>query len=90
MNAYAERFIQTLGQECLDRFLIFGLSHFDHLNSEFLAHYHEDRPHQSLGNEPVLKKRRLKVSEDDPVSPRDIRCRTRLGGLLKSYCRWAA
>lgn len=38
MNAYAERFIQTLGQECLDKFLTFGLKHFDHLNSESLAH----------------------------------------------------
>jgi putative transposase len=90
LNAYAERFIQTIGQECLDKFLIFGLRHFDHLNSEFLAHYHEDRPHQSLGNEPVLKKRCLKVPEGDPVSPRDIRCRSRLGGLLRSYSRKAA
>ena len=90
MNAFAERFIQTLGQECIDKFLIFGLKHFDHLNSEFLAHYHLDRPHQSLGNEPVVRKRRAKVPEEELVSPRDIRCRSRLGGLLKSYCRIAA
>jgi putative transposase len=92
-NAFVERFIQTIQHECLDKFLIFGETHLDHLCSEFVAHYHEDRPHQSLGNEPILKlKRRDDESSDDVEPPLlgDVRCKTRLGGLLKSNSRKAA
>ena len=52
-NAFVERFIQSIRQECLDRFVIFGEGHMDHLCREYLAHYHEERPHQSLDNEPL-------------------------------------
>ena len=31
LNAYIERFVQTIQQECLDHFLIFGEKHFDYL-----------------------------------------------------------
>jgi putative transposase len=34
LNAYMERFIQTLQQECLDHFVIFGTVHLDHLLKE--------------------------------------------------------
>ena len=43
-NAYIERFIQSLGQECLDKFVIFGEQHLDHLCGEYLEYYHHDRP----------------------------------------------
>lgn len=52
INAFVERFIQSIGQECLDRFVIFGEQHMDHVCQEYLAHYHEERPHQSLENVP--------------------------------------
>jgi putative transposase len=50
-NAYVERFIQTVQQECLDHFLIFGHQHFDYLVAEWLELYHTERPHQAMGNE---------------------------------------
>ncbi len=53
MNAYVERFVQTLGQECLDHFVVLGEKHLNHIVSEFLRHYHEERPHQGIGNVPV-------------------------------------
>src|SRR5690606_11017697 len=53
-NAFVERFIQTLQQECLDYFVVFGKEHMDHLVDEMLAHYHEERPHQSKDNDPLL------------------------------------
>lgn len=95
-NALVERFIQTLQQECLDHFVVFGEKHMNHLVSEFVAQYQEERPHQSKGNEPLLvtgsKKRRKKNESPPPdvVSLRDIKCRQRLGGLLKHYVRKAA
>ena len=50
-NAFVERFIQTLQQECLDHFFVFGQAHMNHLCQEFAEHYHGERPHQGLENE---------------------------------------
>ena len=49
LNAYVERFIQTIQVECLNHFLIFSEKHFDYLAREYVEHYHNDRPHQGLG-----------------------------------------
>lgn len=92
MNAYAERFVQTTKTECLDHFIVFGLTHFDFLCREFLAHYHQERPHQGLDNSiPGRTKQTLKAggSADDPLKLCEVKCRKRLGGLLKSYSRAA-
>jgi putative transposase len=86
LNAYVERFVQSVKQECLDHFLVFGEKHFDYLVREYIEHYHTERPHQGLGNRVV--------TDDTPPAPpnsNDIMlCRTRLGGLLKHYHRIAA
>ena len=69
----------------------------DHFVSEMLAYYHEERPHQSKGNDPLTagqgKSQEAKRKQGDapavvPVS--EVRCRERLGGLLKHYYRQAA
>lgn len=88
LNAYIERFIQTLRRECLDHFIVLGTKHLDHLCSEFASHYHEDRPHQSLDIEPILGG--PQVTESDVIPLRSVRSQQRLGGLLKSYSRKAA
>lgn len=87
LNAYAERFAQTLRVECLDHFVICGEKHLRHLVSEFLAHYHEERPHQNLANTPPCRSSTeiLPFVKDQP-----IRRTERLGGLLKHYSRKAA
>lgn len=36
-NAFVERFVQTIQQECLDRFVILGEQHMDYVCQEFLA-----------------------------------------------------
>lgn len=95
-NAFVERFIQSIGQECLDRFVIFGEQHMDHVCAEYTAHYHEERPHQSLENEPIIapkKRGRQKTKrgiEDEIVPLKEVCCKQRLGGLLRSYERKAA
>jgi putative transposase len=48
--AFVERFIQTVQQECLDYFLVFGERHMDYLVSEMVAYYHQSRPHQGWDN----------------------------------------
>ena len=48
LNAFAERFVQTLQQEALDHFVVLGEKHLNHIVSEYVAHYHEERPHRYL------------------------------------------
>lgn len=62
-NAFVERFIQTLQQEVLDYFIVFGEQHMDHIVSEALAYYHEERPHQAKENVP-LACQALQVTKD--------------------------
>jgi putative transposase len=96
-NAYVERFIQTLQQECLDHFVVFGKAHFDHLCSEYREHYHVERPHQSLANDVLSfardkgrKKAKNQLAELETIQLSSIRCKERLGGLLKHYSTPAA
>lgn len=99
--AFVERFIQTLQQEALDYFIIFGEQHMNHLVSEMVSYYHEERPHQAKENDPLLaaappgtptRSKAKKKSEPPPdvVPVSEIECRQRLGGLLKHYYRRAA
>jgi putative transposase len=88
MNAFVERFVQSIKQECLDNFVVFGAAHLDVLCREYLEYYLTERPHQGRENE-LLVGAQVAATEGLPTVA-DIRCRTRLGGLLKSYHRKAA
>ena len=93
LNAYIERWIQSLKQEALNHFIVFGKKHFDHIVSEYVAYYHKCRPHQGLGNQLLSLPRGRPDDEDDealPLDPATIRCEHRLGGILKHYYREAA
>src|SRR5262245_4430706 len=80
-NAYVERFIQTIQQECLDHFLILGQRHFDYLVAEWLEHYHRERPHQAKENEllvpPTRRQRRRRKSSPQAtvLPPSEISCK---------------
>ncbi len=95
-NAYIERFVQSLQQECLDKFVVFGERHCDVLVREYVEYYLTLRPHQGLDNELLNAKRargrpstkRGEISEQI-VPLREVRSQLRLGGLLKSYHRAA-
>ena len=82
LNAYAERFVRTIKEECLGKIVPLGEKHLRKCISEFASFYHEDRPHQGLGN--VL------IVEPKVWGRGKIRRRARLGGLLNSYYREAA
>jgi putative transposase len=110
MNAYAERFVQTVKTKCLNLFVVCGEKHLNHLVREFVTHYHEERPHQSRGNVPlsvalakecksaaVVPKPAKAKPTREPDEPRilkfpsnEVKCRERLGGVLKHYYREAA
>jgi len=96
--AFVERFIQSIGQECLDHFVVFGHKHMDVLCSQYRDHYHAERPHQGLDNQLIergLRPKKRMTSAKSRTGPNtlrlgDIRRHERLGGLLKSYSRKAA
>ena len=83
LNAYAERFVLSAKSECLERIVPLGEKHLRAAVREFVDHYHEERPHQGLGN--ALLAPRAKVLGTGP-----LKCRERLGGVLKFYYREAA
>ena len=84
----ADRFVQTIKQECLDHFIVFGEAHLRHIVSEFVAHYHSERPHLAKDNLPPLI---VKAPDAvDSLGPDSVACHERLGGLLKHYQRKAA
>ncbi len=47
-NAYVERWVRTVREECLDHLLIFGEQHLRRVLKEYVAYYNNARPHQGL------------------------------------------
>ena len=83
LNAFAERFVESAKSECLDRMVLLGEGHLRAAVREFVHHYHEERPHQGLYNE-------LIAPTTTVIGTGQMKCRERLGGLLKFYYREAA
>ena len=46
LNAYAERFVRTIKEECLLQLILFGEKSLRRILRAFLKHYHEERNHQ--------------------------------------------
>jgi hypothetical protein len=82
MNAYAERFVESIKSECLDQMIFLGRESLVRTISEYAAHYHEERSHQGIGN--------LLISGVAPKDEGIVEVRERLGGLLKYDHRRAA
>jgi integrase-like protein len=82
LNAYAERFVRSIREECLSRVIPLGERHLRWVVGEYMKHYHLERNHQGLGNEMI-------EPIEEPGRGRVV-CRGRLGGLLKYYYRQAA
>ncbi len=84
LNAYAERFVRSIKDECLNRVVVLGESHLRLLVQEYVHHYHCERNHQGLDNQ-LLKR------APPPASPdAEVQRRKRIGGLLNYYHREAA
>ncbi len=79
-NAYAERWVRTIRADCLDRILILGRRHLEHVLRVYRRHYNEHRPHRALhllapdGRDPTP------LNAPDRLQRRDL-----LGGLIHEY-----
>jgi hypothetical protein len=83
-NAYAERWVRSVKEECLSKVVLFGERSLRRALSEYVEHYHAERNHQGKGNV-LLFPQGTNVSRDGSVQ-----CRERLGGLLHYYHQQAA
>jgi len=84
LNAFAERFVRSIKEECLNRMIFFGERMFRTAVQEYTRHYHGERNHQGLENKLIYP------DESVGTATGPIECRERLGGLLKYYHRRAA
>ena len=81
-NAYAERWVRTAREDCLDHLLIFSRRHLESALAEYARHYNDARPHRSL-------------ALDTPVSWAETSCtgvlrrKDVLGGIVHEYQRAA-
>ena len=85
LNAYAERWIRSVKEECLSRVILFGEASLCPVLNEYVDHYHQERNHQGKGNVRLFPLPSPAGEDDGPMQ-----CRERLGGLLKYYAREAA
>ena len=85
LNSYAERWVRSVKEECLSRLILVGESSLRRALQQYTVHYHEERNHQGKGNR-ILFPSQTKARRKEGA----VRCRERLGGLLKYYEREAA
>jgi transposase InsO family protein len=78
LNSYAERWVRSVKEECLSRLILFGESSLRRALHQYTVHYHEERNHQGKGNR-ILFPSQTKARRNTGA----VRCRERLGGLLK-------
>jgi putative transposase len=81
-NAYAERFVRSIKEECLDRMIPIGERHFRRAVAEYIEHYHQERNHQGLDNRLIAGTPVIDITSR-------VQRRPRLGGLLNFYERAA-
>ena len=87
LNAFAERFVRSIKEECLSKFIPVGEKFLRHIIREYLRHYHSERNHQGedIGNVLLFPDERMKGDPNGRIVQD-----SRLGGLLKFYYRAAA
>jgi putative transposase len=81
-RAHAERWVGSVRRECLDRLLILGHHHLDHVLVTYIRHYNEHRPHRALGQRAPLggDQPTAEVIDLDRVRRHDL-----LAGLIHEY-----
>jgi transposase InsO family protein len=79
-NAFAERWVRTVRADCLDRILILGRRHLEHVVRVYRNHYNEHRPHRALELLPPNGRDPTPLNVTDRLRRRDL-----LGGLIHEY-----
>ncbi len=83
-NAFAQRIVGTVRRECLDRVLILGRRHLEHVLAEYVIHYNGHRTHRALGQQSPLT-----LEPPSPISGPEhaqLRRNDTVFGLIHEYC----
>ena len=82
-NAFAERWVRTVREECLDHLLVVSRRHLEPVLAEYVRHYNEARPHRGLQlSQPIPHP--VTAIGGEAITRRDV-----LGGIIHEY-DWAA
>jgi len=84
LNAYAERFVRSIQEECLNRMIFVGQASLRRAVMEYMEHYQVERNHQGLEN------RLVQMPAVSPPNVGAVHRRARLGGMLNFYHRKVA
>ena len=77
-NAFAERWVRTVREDCLDHLLVVSGHHLERVLAEYVTHYNRGRPHRSLD---LVPPRPSTIPQrEGSVHRRDL-----LGGLIHEY-----
>lgn len=80
-NAFAERWVRTIREECLDHILILSETHLRRVLDEFIDDYYNvARPHQGI-------EQRIPIPHGQPQNTGSIQRRKVLGGIVNDYYR---
>jgi hypothetical protein len=89
-NSFAERWIRSAREECLNHLILFGLKSLQRVVRTYRAFHNDHRPHQGIDNRVP---RAVRTGEPVPEAISGpigkVQCEESLGGLLKSYRRAA-
>ena len=82
-NAFAERWVRSVREECLDQVIILGERHLHQVLKEYVSYFNHARPHQGIAQQ-------IPAGDNRSVGDGPIRCRDVLGGIIHDYYRAAA
>lgn len=83
LNAYAERWVRSVREECLDHIIVLSAEHLRYVLKKYVEYFMTRRPHQGL-------QQQHRDSREEPSTSGRVCCRQVLGGLLSDYYREAA
>jgi putative transposase len=78
-NAFAERWVRSAREECLDLILILNAAHLRRVLIEYIDYYNTARPHQGINQQSPIP--------NSFPSSGTIQCRNVLGGIIHDYYR---
>ena len=84
-NAHMERWVGTVRHECLDRLLILGRRHLEHVIRVYVGHYNRQRPHRALDLKPPEGRIRSPMTTVAMPHALHMDRRDLLGGLIHEY-----